>query len=203
MVNEIVIDIETIPCQGLSTELTEIANQKCAKKRTGNNDFTKFCSLDPHFGQICCIGIGIDDKIATLAYMPEIDILSAFWELMFDKANNAKFVTFNGKSFDVPFIIKRSAVHGLLPTAKISTRKYDTSFHFDCMEVLADFSNDYSKVVSLKTACKIYGIPHNDETSGSDVYSLFMQGKIKEIEQHCAADIKATQQLYQKLKYYF
>jgi predicted PolB exonuclease-like 3'-5' exonuclease len=201
--NEICIDIETIPQQGLSNELTEIANQKIAKKREGNNDFVKFCSLDPHFGEICCIGIGIGINVATIAAVPEKEILEAFWRIMEQRALYPRFITFNGKNFDFPFIIKRSAINGIMPTVRIVTRKYDTQFHFDCMEVLADFSSSFDKMVSLRNACKIYGIPNDDNSSGGDIYGLFMKGQIKEIEKHCAADVKATMQLYEKLKHYF
>ncbi|MDP2365187.1 MAG: hypothetical protein Q8M94_15645, partial [Ignavibacteria bacterium] len=58
MNNEIVVDIETIPNMQLPREVLDIAVQKASKKRSGNNDVSKYQSLTPEFGQIICAAIG-------------------------------------------------------------------------------------------------------------------------------------------------
>lgn len=61
MQDRVYIDIETVPVQGLSDELLEIAAQKIDKKQTKDKDSViKFCSLNPGFGQIACIGVGTE-----------------------------------------------------------------------------------------------------------------------------------------------
>ncbi len=201
--NEIVIDIETVPGK-LGPEIMEIANQRCARKRGDNKDIYRYCSLNPEFGQICCLGIGTGEKIATLAGMPEKDILEGFWTLMREKASDkrdTKFVTFNGKGFDIPFIIKRSAFLGIPPTVKISTRRYDTQFHFDCLEVLSNYFQ--GEIFSLKHYCQMFGIENHDDADGGDIYSLWLKGDKAAIEKHCAADVLATLALYQKIRGYY
>lgn len=208
MTNEIVIDIETIPYQNLSRELLSIAEQKIARKKGDNRDIDKFCSLNAEFGQIVCIGIGsvLDEAkpphfaVFTKKGNNEREILEYFWNALFE-AKNTKIITFNGKGFDIPYILKRSAILGVLPSMKISTRRYDTMQHFDVMETLTNFFQ--GEMFSLGTYCKLYGIAHDDSVSGGDVFALWKAGNIEAIKAHCTADVQATWELYQKIKNYF
>jgi DNA polymerase elongation subunit (family B) len=65
----------------------------------------------------------------------ELEILEATWQHIM---NGNKLVTFNGKSFDVPFIFKRGIIHGLkwatIPNMKRYTDKYKAMQHIDVME---------------------------------------------------------------------
>ena len=45
--------------------------------------------------------------------MTEEEMLRKFWELA---ARYQVFITFNGRAFDIPFIVIRSAIHGIRPT---------------------------------------------------------------------------------------
>jgi predicted PolB exonuclease-like 3'-5' exonuclease len=192
MVNEIGIDIETIPGQGLRVEEAEIAKKLC----TGTKAI-KDMALSPWSGQIVCIGVSIDNKIATLANMPEKDILEAFWILMREKAKGARFVTFRGKKFDIPFITRRSDKLNVKKTYNISTRLYYNDQHFDVMEELTDHFTE--KWLSLKEYCILHDIPTTDTVDGSLVYALWSQGNIKAIEEHCAEDVRSTMALYRRI----
>lgn len=204
--NEIVVDIETIPGK-LGPEATKIANERCARKRGDNKDIYRYCSLRPEFGCIVAIGIGgaanlYENGIGVITG-DERKILSQFWGLM-NALKDFKMVTFNGKSFDVPYIIKRSAFLGIPPSVRISTRRYDTQFHFDCLEVLTNyFQSDKSDRFSLKDYCQMFGIENRDDTDGGDIYPLWLKGDIAAIEKHCASDVQATLALYQKIKGYY
>lgn len=202
--NEIVIDIETIPNQNISREILSIAEQKIARKKGANNDIDKFCSLNAEFGHICCIGIGemVGDKfsVITNAETDEGVVLQRFWNYL-REGKDIKIVSFNGKGFDVPYILKRSAILGVLPSVRISTRRYDITQHFDVMEVLTNYFQ--GEMFSLGAYCKLYGIDNCDTSHGSDIFPLWKAGNIEAIKAHCAADVKATWELYQKIKNYF
>jgi DNA polymerase elongation subunit (family B) len=219
MVQErVCIDIETIPCQGLHDELLEIARQKTEKKRTKDKEsddgskedassvkLVKFCSLNPGFGQIVCIGVGFDIgsgvDVQMFSGRDETAVLNQFWAFLSPR-RNSKIVTFNGKSFDVPFIIKRSAILGILPTVRISTRRYETDRHFDVFELLTDFYNCKEKF-SLHAYCKMFGVENMDTSTGSEVFQLWKEGRISEIESHCAEDVRSTLGLHSKIQAYY
>jgi predicted PolB exonuclease-like 3'-5' exonuclease len=188
----ICIDIETIPIQRLRTEEVEIVKKLCTGKKK-----IKDTALSPWSGCIVCIGVGIDDNVATIANMAEKDILDAFWILMREKASNARFVTFNGKRFDIPFINRRSTMLHTRKTVDIPTRLYYNDRHFDVMEELTvHFTEQW---LSLKEYCILHDIPVTDTVDGSLVYALWSQGNIRAIEEHCAEDIRSTMALYRRI----
>lgn len=204
MTNEIVIDIETIPNQNISREILSVAEQKIARKKGANNDINKFCSLNAEFGQVVCVGLGemVGDKfsVVTRSGEDEKEILKFFWSYL-RESRDVKITTFNGKGFDIPFILKRSAILEVLLPVKISTRRYDTLQHFDVMEVLTNYFQ--GEMFSLGTYCKLYSVAHDDSVSGADVFALWQAGNVEAIKAHCAADVKSTWELYQKIKNYF
>ena len=209
------IDIETIPCQGLPDELLEIARQRTEKKRAKDKEndegskedtnLVKFCSLNPGFGQIVCIGVGADAvsgvDVRMFSGKDEVAVLSQFWTYLSSK-RNSKIVTFNGKSFDVPFIIKRSAVLGIPPTVRISTRRYETDRHFDVYELLTDFYNSKEKF-SLHAYCRMFGVENTDTSTGSEVFQLWKEERLSEIESHCTKDVKSTLALHSRIQSYY
>ncbi len=194
----ICIDIETINAQGLSKEQQMVADRMCSGKRA-----IKSPSLSAWSGQIICIGVGIDDKIATLANMPEKEMLEAFWTLIMDKITHHVIVTFNGKDFDIPFIQKRSGmlkVHYGQKMPSITCNKYYNDRHFDVMQVLTNYGKE--QWLSLQDYCIMFGIPIEDSMNGCDVGPLWAAGRIREIEQHCASDVRATLELYHRIVNY-
>ncbi len=200
--SEIVIDIETIPGK-LSKGVMEIANQRLAKKK--DKDMNKLCSVEWPFAHIICIGVGIDGKVGTLIG-EEKEVLEAFWVLIGRKTDDfqphdSRYVTFNGKDFDIPFIINRSAINGIVPTVRIPTRRYYNDRHFDVFEELSNHFQ--SSEFKLKEYCKIFGIENDDDTDGSEVHALWLKGDKATIEKHCASDVRATFALYEKIKHYF
>jgi predicted PolB exonuclease-like 3'-5' exonuclease len=197
--NEVVIDIETVP--GTLTQPTaEIMTRLLAKKK--DKDQSKFCALTWAFGRIVCIGISIDGKVQTLMGN-ETDILMAFWTLVGRKTDEfspmtCRYITFNGKDFDIPFINFRSALTGIEPSVEIPRRRYYKDRHFDVMEELSNYFNGLQ--LSLKDYCTIFDIRNTDETDGADIHSLWLKGDREAIEKHCASDVRYTLELYKRIK---
>ena len=67
----------------------------------------------------------------------EVEILREFWEgaLEYDT-----FVTFNGRAFDMPFIIHRSLAHGVRPSRELMKYRYlsqqSVPYHIDLQDEL-------------------------------------------------------------------
>jgi hypothetical protein len=159
--------------------------------------------LDPATGRIVCIGL-LDltrGREQTLCGKDERDLLLRFWEWLRQWPPDL-FVTFNGKSFDFPFINLRSAVLNVPPSLLLPTRPHLTRPHFDVREVLA--AGDRSRPGTLDFFCAVFGIASPKlELDGSRMGEAFRQERLEEIAAYCLADCRATAALYQRLKPFY
>lgn len=123
----------------------------------------------------------------------ERNILQQFWETIL---RYEQFITFNGRSFDCPFIMLRSAILGVKATRNLVPYRYDTSKHCDLLEQLTFYGA--VRKFNLDFYCKVFGIksPKSEGITGLDMTSLFSEGKFKDIAQYCLGDIKATAELF-------
>jgi predicted PolB exonuclease-like 3'-5' exonuclease len=115
-----------------------------------------------------------------------------------------RFVTFNGKSFDFPYINIRSAIMEV-PIPRdvfLDMRRFSIERHFDVREVLTNY--DRYRKGTLEFFCEIFGVasPKNG-INGSNVGDYYKAGKLDTIAQYCLADCKATGELYMKLRNYY
>jgi 3'-5' exonuclease len=137
-----------------------------------------------------------EDGLVDFITGPEEDVLNGFWEaiMKFDR-----FVTFNGRMFDCPFVMLRSAVLGIKPTKDLMPYRYDARKHCD----LADQFSYYGAMqrrFNLDFYCKAFGIdsPKAHGVSGLDVNALFAEKKFREIAEYCLRDVRSTTLLYKK-----
>ncbi len=127
----------------------------------------------------------------------EKEILEKFWKAI---SFSHKFVTFNGRGFDCPVLMLRSAMLGVKPTKNLAPYRYSTDAHVDLLEQLT-FYNAYRKF-NLDFYCKAFGIksPKSNGMNGHEVLPMFQAGKCKEIAEYCAGDLHATKELYIRWK---
>lgn len=125
--------------------------------------------------------------------LEEKEILEKFWQ---DIKNYRQFVTFNGRQFDCPYIMLRSAVLKVRPTKNLMPNRYNPAEHVDLLDQLTfygafrKFSLDfYAKSMNLKNR-KVDGM------SGAAVQQYFKDGRHEEIAQYCVADVRTTAELY-------
>jgi uncharacterized protein YprB with RNaseH-like and TPR domain len=122
----------------------------------------------------------------------EREIIQKFWETI---RTYDRFVTFNGRGFDCPFIMIRSAVHGLKPTRDLMPNRYG-DLHTDLFDQLSFFGASRRKF-SLDMWCRTFGIksPKEAGITGYEVKDLFRAGKHIDIARYCAGDLRATAEL--------
>ena len=65
-------------------------------------------------------------------------------------------ITFNGRGFDCPFILIRSAVHKIKPTKDLMPNRYN-GVHIDLLDQLTFYGASRRKF-SLDMWCKTFGI---------------------------------------------
>jgi predicted PolB exonuclease-like 3'-5' exonuclease len=120
-------------------------------------------------------------------------MLKSFWRIV--EASD-KVITFNGRNFDVPFLMIRSAINKVKPSKNLMTNRYDTSLHIDLLEQFSFYG--LTKKFNLDFYCHAFGIdsPKSEVISGMEVKNLYEAGRIKDIAIYCGNDILATYKLY-------
>ncbi len=140
----------------------------------------------------------IDDGKVELVPGTEREILEGFWKTI---SHYNQFVTFNGRSFDCPFLMIRSAVLGIRPSRNLMVYRYDAKEHCDLLDQLS-FYGAFRKF-NLDFYCKSFGIRSPKENvSGVDMGPLFASGAYREIAEYCLGDVKATAELFQRWQTY-
>jgi 3'-5' exonuclease len=141
-----------------------------------------------------------DDGKTTYIATDEKGILTNFWETI---QHYERFITFNGRAFDCPFIMLRSMILGVKATRNLMPYRYGTKTHFDLLEQLTYYGA--VKKFNLDFYTKSFGIksPKSEGITGLDLGDMFKEKKFKEIAQYCYGDIIATSELYKKIEEYF
>lgn len=141
----------------------------------------------------------------TFKSMKENEMLLRFWEVA---RRYQVFVTFNGRAFDIPFLMIRSAAHDVRPTKDLMRGRYlyqhnPEALHIDLLEQLT-FYGASRKKGSLHLWTRLFGIqsPKVSGVTGDDVGPLFKERKYLEIARYNVGDLRATSALYEKWEKY-
>jgi len=202
----LVVDIETVgqEPEAMKPRALEIL-MGGAEDDEARDAIAERMGLDPCTGRIICIGVHWIEVERSRAYCQsdEGELLSNFWADLV-QIRPTRFVTFNGKSFDFPYINIRSAILGV-PAPRdmlLDTRRFATDKHFDVREALTNY--DRYKKGTLEYFCEVFGVESpKDGIDGSKVGDYFREGRLDEIARYCLADCRATGQLYEKIRPYY
>lgn len=128
----------------------------------------------------------------------EKEILQIFWERI---KFYSSFITFNGRNFDCPFIMLRSAILGVLPTKNLLPYRYNSNVHIDLLDQLTFYGA--VRKFNLDFYCKTFGIVSpKKEVCGHDLKDMFKLEKYVEIARYCIGDVRATKELYERWEKY-
>ncbi|TAL27864.1 MAG: 3'-5' exonuclease, partial [Nitrospirae bacterium] len=212
--SRIIFDIETV---GKDFDSFDKGTQeyllKWAESEEDIKDVKESLSFYPLTGEIITIGMlnPETDKGAVYFQAPgttiapfeengirfetgsEKDILEKFWNTV---KSYKEIVTFNGRGFDCPFILVRSAVHKIKSLKDLMPNRYNGS-HIDLLDQLT-FYGASRRRFSLDMWCKTFGIksPKEDGITGYDIKDLFANKRHIDIARYCFGDIKATKELF-------
>ncbi|OHE59338.1 MAG: hypothetical protein A2Z47_01885 [Thermodesulfovibrio sp. RBG_19FT_COMBO_42_12] len=122
----------------------------------------------------------------------EKEILEKFWSVIKDYK---QFITFNGRGFDCPFILIRSAVYKIKPKKDLMPNRYNDT-HIDLLDQLT-FYGASRRRFSLDMWCKTFGIksPKEGGITGYEVKDMFKAGRYIDIAKYCVGDLRATREL--------
>jgi predicted PolB exonuclease-like 3'-5' exonuclease len=218
---KLVIDIETVgtPWEELDAYVREYLIKGL---NDGDAEETRRAGgLSPFRGRIIAIGvINIEDgrscamyevpgqtqliveKAGQRTYISgsEKQILEKFWEFF---EGDSRFITFNGRQFDGPFLMIRSAINGIVPKRDLVGYRYGYHPNCDLREALNFFGTTNARQFkfNLDLACKVFGVETSkgEGLDGRSVETWYRAGRHREIADYCLDDVRATCELYEKV----
>lgn len=133
--------------------------------------------------------------------MDEKGILEAFSRIL---EHVDTVVTFNGHSFDNPYVMLRAALHGVKLSKNLAvnkflgSQKYDGIKHVDLFEQFTFYGALSRKGMGLDGLSSAFGLksPKEEGVSGEMVGPLFEAGEYLKIAKYNGADARATGELY-------
>ena len=218
----VVFDIETVSLPWL--DLDPMQREKLTRYAEDHDDFLrrkKGGALSPYTGKVVVIGMqnpetrkGIvwyeaeggrtssasDDGLFEYVACDEASMLAEFWRTV---EKYPRFVSFNGRSFDGPFLSVRSAVHGVPPSKNLVPYRYSMETHVDLLDLLTFYGAvSRDQTPTLHAACVAFGIPSpkTEEVHGYTVADFHEQGRLREIADYCRRDVEATAELFRRLE---
>lgn len=207
----LVVDIETIP-QAFSSLAPEVqrfvraraeARAQAGTVRPDEDPTARWMGLRPAFGHIVCVCWGTDEPELALTTRTirrveeEADLLRSFWEAVAALRRPLRWVTYNGLSFDLPYLLTRSAILGISVPVPVPLRRFAPHEHFDVMEILAHWRP--SDRLPLAVVARIFGLSKLDDMDGSDVLAAWRNGETERIAAYCEQDARITYELFRRL----
>ena len=89
----------------------------------------------------------------------EKQILEKFWEFF---ESDSRFITFNGRQFDGPFLMIRSAINGIVPKRDLVGYRYGFHPNCDLREALNFFGTDERAAVQVQPRSRVQGLRRRD-----------------------------------------
>jgi 3'-5' exonuclease len=225
----LVFDIETIgeDFDVLDQTTQDVLTRWIKKESDTQEEYKKALSdlknglgFSPLTGEVVAIGVYDTEKDKAAVYfqapdgsvenseeenikfrvLQEKELLRQFWNLA-EKYDD--FVSFNGRTFDVPFLMVRSAIHEVRPTKNLMANRYLSSQpknarHIDLLDQFT-FYGAVRRRGGLHLWSRAFGIksPKAEGITGDDVGKLFKEKKFLEIAKYNVGDLIATKKLYE------
>jgi DNA polymerase elongation subunit (family B) len=213
--SKIIIDIETI---GFDFESFDQKSQeyllKFSETDEEREDAKKRLGLYPLTGEIVTIGLLNPETMkGTVLFQDnglgaekfeenglvfesgtERELLEKFWNIV---KGYEQVITFNGRGFDGPFLMTRSAVHKIQAKKNLLGYRYDARKHCDLLDQLTFYGA--VRKFNLDFYAKSFGIKSSKDEGidGSMVGELYKAGKFLDIARYCARDLVTTKELYE------
>lgn len=216
------VDIETIPAQSEAAKSiialsvkppaqmkkadTIAAWEKEQKAQSVEEAIAK-TSLNAAFGQICCIGLAIDDGQAYSISWPinvasEMDMIKGFFGIVSEAIGTSLPVIVGHyvAGFDLRFIWQRCIVLGIRAPAwlPLDPKPWDDRV-FDTMTAWAGARD----TISMDNLCVALGLPGKGDIDGSKVAAMWANGEHEAIASYCRGDVERTRAIHRKMQLAF
>jgi predicted PolB exonuclease-like 3'-5' exonuclease len=213
------IDIETIPNLNLVDCLPEVkaaANLKDPAKIEADIAAKKQEQIDkmalsPFYGRICAFSHWSEKEtgwnvMGDISDAEEINILrDVFYQFTMESQNFPSIISWNGFSFDIPFIFKRAMLLKMelpasIPGMHYWTKKYSHVPHCDMMKELTQW--EPGNTLSLDNASRVILGEAKDPCDFTKFIDMIKAEDTKEIALHCLRDSELTYRIYKVAERY-
>jgi DNA polymerase elongation subunit (family B) len=220
MPKRIYVDIETLPPdekvrEQLAVELVRHCQENTPSGVAPENieeEFRKL-ALSGEMGRVLAIGVIVErdqeilhrgvigrDRQTRLFHLDEARTLRGFWRLLNDfNPERDLIIGHNILEFDLSFLLKRSIIHCVRPTVRLSFARYRSRPIFDTMCEWSQWS--WKGRVSLDRLAKALGLRSSKEDGidGSNVYDYFCAGCHEEVAAYCMRDVELVRAIYRRM----
>lgn len=133
-----------------------IRTQTALYSLTGQIVSIALLNPDTGKGRVYTIGKHKETEKSNVEYLfvaTEKELLQRFWD---DAKGYQQFITFNGRTFDAPYILIRSAINNVKQTTDIMGYRYKTIPHLDLADQLSFYGA--ARHLPLHFYCKAFHI---------------------------------------------
>jgi hypothetical protein len=178
-IDGIIFDIETgpMPSEILRSRIPAFkapANWKDSDKIEANiqeqeRKWFDRAALDAQTGQVLAIGVANGGKVGIWDAndYTEEEILGEFWDAISEAGPTKRWIGFNIKGFDLPFLIRRSFFYGIVPSVQLRHGRFWDDRFIDLMELWQCGNREQS--ISLSSLSVYLGGKAKQE-SGADFH---------------------------------
>lgn len=213
----IAFDIETVPATDRRGLPQTVAESLARAAERMDSDESKVMSLSPFFGKVISLAVAdaeaetpevtvfavpldgqsLDGAPPWIRPVTEVQLLQAWWSLA---AAAETVISFNGRGFDVPFLVSRSLVHGIPARVDLLSHRYSLRPHLDLYRALTHGERSLGPT-NLDVVCWALGIGSPKEhMDGSMVAPAYARGDIVKVAEYNAQDVRATIDVYRRVR---
>lgn len=213
----LVYDIETVPDLELfrrikypQCETVEDAVNVFADEERSKGNKSPFIPSTFHYPVSCVVLKVAEDfsQVVAPVALPVIgdshsidrpyQIVKQFWDGV--QTYRSVLVDFNGRTFDMPVMLMNAMSLGVSCPAYFADDRFGyryryTDRHIDLMDWVTGYGA-FRLNGGLDLCAKLVGGLGKTGTSGSDVASMWADGRIEEIDQYCMQDVMDTYRLF-------
>ncbi|MHC5063517.1 MAG: ribonuclease H-like domain-containing protein [Planctomycetota bacterium] len=213
----LVFDIETVPdseLRDLPPTIVKTLSEHCERKE---RDQSMVMGLSPFFGKTISLAFGegeadAEEQDVTVLVVPpdnwspgelpewirpmsEAELLNCFWAL---SARADLVVTYNGRGFDLPFLVARSLILGVPARVDLMSERWGLRPHLDLFEIMSQRGRGPS---NLDVVCWALDIQSpKGEMDGSMVAPAYERGDLDQIAMYNREDVRATTAVYHRVR---
>lgn len=166
-------------------------------------------SFDGTYGQVVCVSYTVEDAepvtlcIADLRPESERDVLRCLWADMraIHSTSGTRPVIsgFNVIGFDLPFLWRRSVIHGVQPP--MWWPRNPKPWSDAVADTMLMWAGDRDRI-SLDRLCRVLGLEgKGDGPTGADVWPMVQAWRMEEICAYCSDDVRRAREIHKRLTF--
>lgn len=218
MIRRVFLDIETLPPEeDVRAQIPQAMIRKLARRRRADDEACteeqfRRLALHGEYGRLLTVALIVEDddrlvhrgllgreRRTSLFHFDEVRTLRAFWKLMCDFSTGRDLIVgHNVLCFDLPFLYKRSYIHGVKPSVDLPFARYRNRPIFDTMQVWSGW--DYRYYISLSDLGGILGVGSKTEgMDGGCVYDCICRGDHDTVARYALQDVELVRAIYYRM----